>query len=129
MRAYLDTSALIKLVIAEQASSALRVYLGDGAVLLTSRLAEIEVTRAIRRHQFETPPDVDALFDEIEFRAIDLEVAAQAGRLKPSELRTLGAIHLATAVELRAELDAFVTYDERLADAARAHRLPVVSPT
>ncbi len=128
MRAYMDSSALIKLLIAEASSSALRLYLGDGASLLSSRLAEIEVERAIRRHQFAVQPEFDALFEDLLVREIDRGIAAAAGRLRPAGLRTLDAIHLATGLELRAELDAFITYDARLADAARAHRLPVVSP-
>lgn len=51
-----------------------------------------------------------------------------AATVGPSSLRTLDAIHLATALGLGAELDAFVTYDNRLAEAARSLGLPVVSP-
>ena len=60
---------------------------------------------------------------------VDRTIAALAAALEPPhKLRTLDAIHLATALALRSELDAFVTYDDRLAEAARALGLPVVRP-
>ena len=67
--------------------------------------------------------------DRLVFRELTTEIAAEASRLRPAELRVLDAIHLATALELRAELAAFVTYDARLAAAALEHGFRVDAPT
>ena len=55
-------------------------------------------------------------------------ISIVAASLQPVVLRTLDAIHVASALALGSELDAFVTYDDRMAEAARAIGLPVVRP-
>ena len=127
MRLYVDSSALMKLLVREAGSTALQAYI-RGTTLLTSALTAIEVERAIRRHSLQDAVDVDALFEGVEQRQLDSSVIARAGKIGPPGLGAVAAIHLATAIELRGELDAFVTYDARLAEAARSHRLPVVAP-
>jgi predicted nucleic acid-binding protein len=125
----MDASALVKLVITEDESGALREYIGEGATLISSRVGEVELRRVTGR-QAERPADaaVDAVLRATSFMELDPLIAGSAGRIGPTTLRSLDAIHLASALALRDELDAFVTYDLRLADAARGAGLRVVSP-
>jgi uncharacterized protein len=127
VRLYVDSSAFLKLLVREPGSTALQAYI-RGTTLLTSFLTPIEVERAIRRHGLQDAVNIDALFAGVELRQLDSSVVTRGGNVRPPALGTIAAIHLATALELRAELDAFVTYDTRLAEAARSHRLPVVAP-
>ncbi len=117
----------MKLLITEVSSTALAAYV-QGTSLTTSVLTQIEVERALRRRDLYVVASVTDMFAGVDLRQLDKTIVASAGSLEPPVLRTLDAIHLATALEIRSELDAFVTYDGRLADAARALRLPVVSP-
>lgn len=71
---------------------------------------------------------MDLLLDRVEVIGIDDVVVESAGRLADPLLRSLDAIHLATALLIREDVDALLTYDERLAEAARAHGLAVASP-
>ncbi|HEU0335749.1 MAG TPA: type II toxin-antitoxin system VapC family toxin [Gaiellaceae bacterium] len=122
---FLDSSALVKLVAAEPESEALRTYLGDPRrAIVVSELAVTEVTRAARRVGAD-PTDALAECDIVLLRS-PLLVAAAA--LDPPTLRTLDAIHLATALSLAGVLDAFVAYDQSLLAAARYHGLDVASP-
>jgi len=123
-----DASALVKLAVRERESDAARLYLSGEVAVVASRVALIEATRAVRRSDTDGTPAWDDVIANLSIRELEKSIADSAARLNPQELRTLDAIHLATALELRTELDAFVTYDQRLAEAARAHRLPVVSP-
>ena len=128
MLVYIDSSTLIKLVTDEPGSTALRLYLGSGTTVLTSRHSLIEAERAARDAGIEVGPAFDAVVSDLAVRELDSTLAQRAAGLAPATLGALDAVHLAAAMELRGEIDAFVTYDERMADAARAHRLPVVSP-
>jgi hypothetical protein len=129
--AYLDASAITKLVVAEAESAALRRTLSRRAPrLVTSVVAEVEVRRAVRRAG--DPVDsrtLDELFDRLV--SVDLVAAIRrlAGELDPRELRSFDAVHLATALTLGPELEAFVCYDRRLTTAAEAHGLRVLAPT
>ena len=128
MLVYADSSALVKLIVEEMESEAARVYLRGDVTVVVSRVGLIEASRAVRRSETLTPAPWDELVTSITIRELDASISDRAALLEPALLRTLDAVHLATALELRTELDAFITYDARLADAARAHRLPVVSP-
>ncbi|CAN5294124.1 type II toxin-antitoxin system VapC family toxin [soil metagenome] len=137
MRVYVDSSALLKRSIDEAESEALEAaldgYVDDDAVMISSSLAWIEVSRALR-----TLLDDDALDDDeaheaisvalsgVAERAITEDVVSLARRIAPPRLRTLDAIHVATAVLLDA--DVVLTYDGRLAAACRHHGLAVVAP-
>jgi predicted nucleic acid-binding protein len=130
---YLDASALVKLVRAEPESEALERYL-DGAALVSSELALTEVPRAIRRaasdEQRAADPFLDqahAVLDTIALRPTDRPALVAAGAIDAPALRSLDAIHLIAAVDLL-PLDAFVTYDERQAAAARLAGLRTVAP-
>jgi uncharacterized protein len=126
---YLDASAIVKLLVDEAGSADLAVYLAGRPTCITSRISEVEVRRAVARSGAPVEGErVDAVFAALATRELDGSLAASAGRLAPPALRTLDAIHLATALELVLELEAFVTYDQRLADAAAAAGIPTVAP-
>ena len=129
MTVYLDSSALVKLVSRETESDALRTFLATHPSRATSIVALVEVTRAVLRRAPAALDEVRRLFGGVAVLALDEEVAGRSGRILPATLRTLDAIHLASAATLGVDLAAFVTYDERLATAARAAELPVVSPS
>ena len=128
MLTYVDSSAFVKLIISESESGALRLFLSGDTTLVVNRIGLIEVARAVRRAVPDGRVDPIDLGLRTSIRELDEAISKRASDLDSAGLRSLDAIHLATALELRPELDAFVTYDQRLADAARAHRLPVVSP-
>lgn len=125
--AYVDASALVKLVVLEPGSSQMRRWYVEAERIATSRVGIIETRRAAARHPHDED-DLQALLRSIGVIELDLMVADRAAMLRPPGLRTLDAIHLATASQLGLEIDAFVTYDDRLAEAARALGLPVVRP-
>lgn len=131
---YADASALVKLVRDEAESDALRAYL-EGADLVSSELVLTEVPRAVRRAVAldpELPLDLlleraGQLLDAVALATLDQALLAGAGALAEPALRALDAIHVATAVGLH-PLDAFVTYDERQAAAARLAGLRTTVP-
>jgi predicted nucleic acid-binding protein len=128
---YLDASALVKLATPEAESDALRAALETFDARLTNRLATVEVARALLRRGVATAAllaDVSKAFTGLGITELDAAIAESAGRLEPPALRSLDAIHLASALALGAELEALVTYDARLADAARAVGLEVIAP-
>jgi predicted nucleic acid-binding protein len=106
---------------------AMRRWYVESSRVLCSRVGVVETRRAVTRREHD-PLHLDTVIRSVEIVAFDSAIAGQAGTIGPSSLRTLDAIHLATAVRLIDELDAFVTYDDRLAAAARAVGLPVVRP-
>jgi predicted nucleic acid-binding protein len=129
---YLDASAIAKLVTDEPESAALRQWVGTHTRRLTSRITTVEVPRALRR---KGPKSVelaeralDAAFQAMTIVELDQGVAHAASQLDPPALRSLDAVHLASALVAGPELDGFVTYDLRLADAARTAGLEVVAP-
>jgi uncharacterized protein len=124
---YVDASALVKLAVAEADSAAMHRWYVESERVATSRIGLIEARRAASRGNVDRA-HLRFVLDSLEVIEVDARVADRAAGLGPSALRTLDAIHLASALELGQELDAFVTYDGRLAEAARAVGLPVVSP-
>ena len=131
---YADASALVKLVREEAESEALRTYL-DGADLVSSELVLTEIPRAVRRaaaHDPALPLDLlleraGELVDAVALRPLDQALLAGAGALAEPALRALDAIHVASAVDLD-PIEAFVTYDERQAAAARLAGLRTMAP-
>jgi len=124
---YADSSALIKLVIRERESAVLKRWL-TGKRVVSSRIAEVEVSRGARRSGREPRPRVEELLGEIDLIELGDRVVSRAVRLDPPELRSLDAIHLATALSIADDLDGFVTYDRQLGRAASAAGLPVATP-
>ena len=125
---YLDSSALMKLVVEEAETAALLAYLADQPDPVTSILAPVEVARALRRAGVDQQARLEAMVEALTLIGLGDDIVVRAGRVGPPALRTLDAIHLATALELGADLAAFVTYDARLADSARALGIPVAAP-
>jgi len=131
---YADASALVKLVREEAESDALRAYL-DGAELLSSELILTEIPRAIRRAAAWDPAlpldlllnRAGELIEALALRPLDRALLAGAGALPEPALRALDAIHVASAVDL-SPIEAFVTYDERQAAAARLAGLRTMAP-
>jgi hypothetical protein len=126
--AYVDASALVKLVVEEPGSSGMLRWYVESERVAINRVGIVETCRAAARRAHD-PAHLRLVLSSIEVLEIDAPISDRASALGPGALRTLDAIHLASALELGASLDAFVTYDRRLADAARAAGLPVVSPT
>lgn len=128
---YLDTAALVKLVRREPQSDELADWLAAraGSMLVTSVLAEIELPRALRRVDPSLLPAVPPLLARLARYEIDDLVRTTAAAYPAPDMRSLDAIHLATAQAVFADqLTAFVTYDRRLAATAEELRLPVACP-
>jgi predicted nucleic acid-binding protein len=122
---FLDASAITKLVVDEPESAALERVVA-GKVLVTSRVAVVEVTRAVARA--DPAADPWGVLSRVAFVELDADLARLAGATGGPLLRALDAIHIASALRLVPEIEAFVTYDDRQADAARAAGLDVVVP-
>lgn len=130
MAFYLDTSALVKLVVAEPQTAALRAWLGEKErTLVSCDLTRTELARAVRRVVPDRLVDANAVLDGITLLTLPASVFVAAGRLDPVELRSLDALHLAAALELGDDLEALIAYDERLQDAARRNGIEVIAPT
>ena len=125
---YLDSTALVKLVVVEPGSAALRRFL-EGRDMASSALSVTYVTRAVGRADPRAAGVARGVLDAVKLVAIDRELLELAGRIDPPTLRSLDAIHLATAGMFGEELDSFVAYDSGLIDAAAAAGLTVESPS
>ena len=127
MSVYLDSSALVKLIVEEPESEDLRDFVGDRAVV-SSMTARTEVIRAVARTEPERVGAAEKVLGETSLIIADGPVAWAAAWVEPASVRSLDAIHLATAQRLEIGLEAIVTYDRRMADAARVAGMPVASP-
>jgi predicted nucleic acid-binding protein len=127
---YLDAAAVTKLVSSEPEAPALRLWLADrrDSPRVSSTLVEVEVPRAVRRACPHMLDRAAAVLAGVNRFAISNRIRAAAGSFSEPGLRSLDAIHLATALAFGRDLDAFVTYDKRLLAAAAAAGLPVASP-
>jgi hypothetical protein len=127
---YLDASALVKVVVAEPESGALLQFLRSRPDRVSSALSLTEVPRALRRARFGEAARRRArqLLTRLAVVDVDRRVLAMAAALEPATLRTLDAIHLATALAVREDLAGLVTYDRRLAAAAEGLDLEVLAP-
>ncbi len=126
---YVDTSALVKLVVAESETAALRSWLADTRPdLVAGDLVRTELMRTVRRTLPDRARLAQQVLDSLTLIEVTAPLFAEAGRLDPPELRSLDAIHLAVALDLGDDLDAMVTYDDRLSDAAGANGIAVVAP-
>lgn len=126
---YVDTSGIVKLAREEKESEALRTWLlTQPQPLVTSALARTETLRAIARARPSVLPTASAVLAVFHQIPVSDAVMDAAAALPGRALRSLDAIHLATAESIRAVITWFVAYDVRLTDAASARGLPVVSP-
>jgi len=126
---YLDSSAFVKLVAEEAETDALRVYLtAHPGRRVSSTLLRTEAVRAVRHHGSEALATAREGIRRLDLIAIDDRILEVAGILEPRVLRTLDAIHLATAMALGADLDVVVTYDDRMAEGAALLGLATATP-
>jgi len=127
---YLDSSALLKLVRREDETAALREWLDlhPEHPVVTSELGRVEVLRAARRIGGPVVAEACAVVGDLDLVPLDRAVQDVACDLGDPRLRTLDALHLASALLLGEGLTALVAYDRRLADAAQAGGLAVTAP-
>jgi len=126
---YLDSSAIVKLAVAEAESGALRRYLRRRPPLVSSALAQTEVGRALSPLGSVAARRGSEVLSRVDLVRLSDRVLEAAARLAPPELRSLDAIHLATAQQLGAGLGRVVTYDDRMAAAAQAMGWTVTAPS
>ncbi len=126
---YLDTSALVKLVVAEAETPALQAWLkaADRAPV-SCDLARTELIRAVRRAVPDRVVQARMVLDAVTLIQVSTALFEQASRLDPTLIRGLDTIHLAAALGLGDDLDGLVTYDDRLAGAAELNGIVVVAP-
>jgi uncharacterized protein len=125
---YLDSSALVKLVVEEPESQALVTYLGDHPTRTSSALARVEVTRAVRPQGSRAVARARQLLARIALLHLDDALLDAAAALEGDQLRSLDAIHIASAQTVTRGLAALVTYDRRMAEAASGIGLTVTAP-
>lgn len=125
---YLDSSAIVKLAVREAESAALRRYLRRRQPLVSSALSRVEVLRALRAGGPRAVAAGRDVLARLELLRINDRVLDLAAQLDPTALRSLDAIHLATAARLASDLGPLVTYDSRLAEAAKQLGHQVATP-
>lgn len=125
---YLDSSAIVKLALREPESGALRRFIRQAPTLTSSALARTEVVRAVRALGPQAVRRARAVLTRVSLIRVDEVVLEAAALLDPLSLRTLDAIHVATALGFAADLDAVVTYDARMGAAAEVLGLPIAAP-
>lgn len=126
---YLDSSAFVKLVVEETESVPARTFLANrDARRVSSALLRTESLRAVRHLGPDALATVREGLRRVDLIGIDDRILDAAGLLEPHVLRTLDAIHLATAMAVGDDLEVIVTYDERMVDAARLVGLSTATP-
>jgi predicted nucleic acid-binding protein len=125
--AYLDSSAIVKLVVEESETAALRRTLGAWPRRISSELAIVEVMLAARRRSVAAERVARRVLAGLTLVAVDRDVLDAAAAVAP-ELRALDAVHVATATTLAGAVDVVLTYDARMARAAGAAGLTVAAP-
>jgi predicted nucleic acid-binding protein len=128
---YLDSAAVVKLAHAEAETEALREWLSERGDTgwISSALVEVEAFRALARHAPQAIARLHPVLDLIDMVDLSPDIRILAQTVSPASVRSLDAIHLATALRRTGELTSFVTYDKRLADAAIAAGLTVDMPS
>ncbi len=128
MAVYLDSSALVKLVVREAESDALASHLARHPRRLSCALARVEVPHAVHTHGAPAVVRARRLLERIGLLRLDDPLLDAAAALGGSTLRSLDAIHLAAAQAVGAELAEVITYDQRMFDAAKGLGLSVAAP-
>lgn len=130
MLIYLDSSAIVKLAVREPETRALLALLRAWPDRVTSVISTVEAPKAVRKSSATARPmhRVRRVLRDIGLVPVHISIRNRAAALDPVELRSLDAIHIATALDLGNDLSAFVTYDERQAAAARGAGLEVLAP-
>ena len=129
MAYYLDTSAAVKLVVAEPETAALAKWLEANPEVVSSDLIRTELLRAVKRAAPEQMVRARRVLDSVALMTLPTSTFERAAEIGPDLLRSLDALHLAAALELGDSLEGLITYDERLAAAAALHGIAVISPT
>ena len=127
MTAYFDASALVKLVVQDTESQALVDLLSQPITAVTSALCLAEVTRALRRTPLSRE-EIESALTGFYLVEVTRPILEQAGWIATDRLRSLDAIHLATALSMGIPDLQFISYDDDLVGAARAQGLRVVQP-
>lgn len=125
---YIDTSAFLKLLVAEKESAALRAWLTDHEPVWSSHLLRTESIRAAARLGVD-PEVVEQALATVFLVLPGSSTFATAGRLSPPGLRSLDALHLASALELGRDLEGLLTYDRRVSEGAREIAIAVLAPS
>lgn len=120
---YLDTSAAVKLLVEEDESEAVAAIFASGAEFVSSRLLAVELAAVVDRRPI-AQRDAQSIIDRVALVPLDDEVADAAIAMR-SGLRTLNALHLATAVRLGEAVDSILTFDVEMRTASESHGLPV----
>lgn len=115
---YVDSSAIVKLVVAEPESGALRTYLRRRRPLVSSTLARTEVLRALLPEGGEAVQRGRDVLARLDLIRMNEQILDAAGVLLPATVRSLDAIHLATALAVGQDLARVITYDVRMVDVA-----------
>jgi uncharacterized protein len=124
---YFDTSALTKLVIPELGSDVVTRYWNDQNIaILSSELVLTELQRAVRRQEPAEISTALEILSGIQTISVTREILNYAGGLEPAAVRSLDAIHLASAIALGDSLNGLLTFDTRMTEAAKALKLPVL---
>ena len=118
MAVYLDSSALVKLVVHEPESEALRSYVRRHGTRVSCALARVEVVRAVRPQGRRAIASARELLKRLHLMRLDDALLDTAADLGHAAVRSLDAIHLGAAQTLGGELEALVTYDIRMKEAA-----------
>ena len=127
--AYIDSSALLKLVVVEAETAALEADLASRDGLVTSSLAVVECHRAVRRAaNRRIVQRAEQIFDAIYLLDLTPVILERASLLQPATVRSLDAIHIATALSVDDEDLEVITYDQRMAETARSSGLRVIQP-
>ncbi|MDR1187504.1 MAG: type II toxin-antitoxin system VapC family toxin [Bifidobacteriaceae bacterium] len=126
---YLDTSALVKLIRTEAGSSQMRAVWDDpDNIFLTNILGKVEFLRAVGTDGPRATIRARTALTSMDLMAVDDSTAEVAAGLDPAVMRALDALHVASAMTLGPSLDAIITYDARMADAARLAGIKVLAP-
>ena len=125
---YLDASALVKLVVPEPESAALRAELARWDRRVSSALVRAELIRAAARVGAAARRLAERVLTTLDLVAVDDAILDAAGRVRPADLRTLDAVHLVSAQALGPALGGLVAYDARLLAGAQGARLPTIVP-
>lgn len=129
MNAYIDSSALVKLVVLEPETDALLSWIAaNDPVFYSADLLRTEALRAARQVGGETVAAAREQLDAVNLIALSTDTFVRAGELDPTNMRSLDALHLAVALELGDDLDVFIAYDTRLSEAAATYGLTIVAP-
>ncbi|MGB6554893.1 MAG: type II toxin-antitoxin system VapC family toxin [Candidatus Binataceae bacterium] len=125
---YLDSSAIVKLVVREPESRALGTFVRSHRDRISCSLARTEVPRAVRHLGPAALRRAQLVLDRVHLIRLDDSLLDAAATLDARVLRSLDAIHLAAAQRVAAELEVLVTYDQRMAEAAAALGFEVRAP-